>query len=331
MIFLTHNMIFNKTKLLITLFCITLISYLIKVKGMDFNQIIFDFKELISNDTIFYISKKIYLASIWFLIGIYSYIKLLPKSIILKINRLNILEFLLILFSIFMVKYFLETFLFEYLASLINEGTIYNWLGQDNPTPSLPSPRTNPIDNASNGAIMTAAFAAGYKMAQNCPSIAGKVGAVAGGVGAGALAIAAKNISDNVSSDIGKKSKKLIFDGDLMDILKDHLNLTGNHGIDLLSIIQYFQILQLILILLICYNLFFTHINIIKLESLLLRFLPVIIVRWYIRSLAFYQRSSLIILICLIILLAICNGYSYFYLQFFIDNLYEIVDYYFKK
>ena len=167
--------------------------------------------------------------------------------------------------------------------------------------------------------------------AKRVPTVTGKVATVAAGVGLGAAGIVAKNISDNVSSDIGKKSKKLIFDGDLMDILKDHLNLTGNHGIDLLSIIQYFQILQLILILLICYNLFFTHINIIKLESLLLRFLPVIIVRWYIRSLAFYQRSSLIILICLIILLAICNGYSYFYLQFFIDNLYEIVDYYFKK
>ena len=115
-----------------------------------------------------------------------------------------------------------------------------------------------------------------------------------------------------------------------METIKDNLHLTGNDALDLLTLIQYLHYLQFILIGLICYNIFFTHVNLGKLEGFLSRFLPNIIIKWYIKSITIYQKSSFIILICLIILLAISNYLSYYYLGFFIDNLSEIIKYYFK-
>nr|YP_010977179.1 hypothetical protein UYH48_mgp38 [Daedaleopsis confragosa]WNZ34384.1 hypothetical protein [Daedaleopsis confragosa] len=116
-----------------------------------------------------------------------------------------------------------------------------------------------------------------------------------------------------------------------MDILTDVLSLIGNDTIDLLNIIQSFQKLQFLFITLICYNILFTHINLAKLESFLSRFLPLNIVRWYVKSMYLYQKSSLIFLICIIILLSICNYYSVYYLGFFIDNFEDIVNQYSKK
>ena len=116
-----------------------------------------------------------------------------------------------------------------------------------------------------------------------------------------------------------------------MDILTDALSLTGNDAIDLLIVIQSFQRLQFLFITLICYNILFTRINLAKLESFLSRFLPLNIVRWYVKSMALYQKSSLFFLICLIILLLFCNYYSIYYLGFFIDNFDDIVNLCSKK
>ena len=116
-----------------------------------------------------------------------------------------------------------------------------------------------------------------------------------------------------------------------MDILKDMIPLTGNDALDLLHIVQSFQRLQFLFIILICYNILFSRINLDKLESFLHRFLPPTIVNWYIRALSVYQKTSLIYLICFIILLSICNYYSIYYLEFFVDNLDSIVNLYLKK
>ena len=105
-----------------------------------------------------------------------------------------------------------------------------------------------------------------------------------------------------------------------MAILKDTLHLTGNDALDLLNVIQSFQKLQFLFIILICYNIIFSHINLVKLEGFLARFFPIIVVRWYVRSMSVYQKTSLIFLICFIMLLSICQYYSIHYLGIFIYN-----------
>lgn len=176
---------------------------------------------------------------------------------------------------------------------------------------------------------MAGTTAAGFKLAQKVPRAGGKVFCVCGGIIAGGLAIAAKNISSNLTENIGKT--KFISNNELMDLLKDTLQLTGNDTLDLLNIIQSFQKLEFLFIILICYNILFSRINLGKLESLLSRFLPAIIVRWYVRSMSLYQKSSLIFLICFIILLLICNYYSIHYLGFFIENFEGIINLYIKN
>ena len=139
----------------------------------------------------------------------------------------------------------------------------------------------------------------------------------------GGLVIAAKNLSGNFTENIGKSH--FISNSQIMAILKDTLHLTGNDALDLLNIIQSFQKLQILFVILICYYIIFTHINLVKLEGFLVRFLPAIVVRWYVRSMSVYQKTSLIFLICFIILLTICNAYSRYYLGFFIDNFDGII------
>ena len=145
----------------------------------------------------------------------------------------------------------------------------------------------------------------------------------------GGLAIAATNLSGNLTENIGKSH--FISNSQIMAILKDTLHLTGNDALDLLNIIQSFQKLQILFVILICYYIIFTHINLVKLEGFLVRFLPAIVVRWYVRSMSVYQKTSLIFLICFIILLTICNAYSIHYLGFFIDNFDGIIKFYSNK
>ena len=116
-----------------------------------------------------------------------------------------------------------------------------------------------------------------------------------------------------------------------MAILKDTLHLTGNDALVLLNIIQSFQKLQILFVILICYNIIFNHINLVKLESFLSKFLPAIIVRLYVRSMSLYQKSSLIFLICFIIFLSFCNFYAIHSLEFFIENWDGIINLYSKK
>ena len=134
----------------------------------------------------------------------------------------------------------------------------------------------------------------------------------------GGLVIAAKNLSGNLTENIGKSH--FISNSQIMAILKDTLHLTGNDALVLLNIIQSFQKLQILFVILICYYIIFTHINLVKLEGFLVRFLPAIVVRWYVRSMSVYQKTSLIFLICFIMLLSICQYYSIHYLGIFIYN-----------
>lgn len=85
-------------------------------------------ERFISNGTVVYFSHKLLIGSLWFIIGFFSYLYLLPKSVILKIKSLSFLELFIILFTILILKLFLESLIYEYVASLINESSLYNWM-----------------------------------------------------------------------------------------------------------------------------------------------------------------------------------------------------------
>ena len=187
------------------------------------------------------------------------------------------------------------------------------------------------LNRASDGAIMTTI--GGFKLAQKVPSTAGKVAAVAGGIAAGASAIVVKNLANNVSSDLGKPNK-FISNNDLINVLNDMFNLTPagrNNGLDLLNMIHFIQGLQLMFVIIITYNFLLSRVNETAVEKWLGKFLPLIIVRFYVRSINYFKKSSFIILICLLFILLVLSYLSYYYLGFFINNLDGIINLYFKK
>ena len=304
----------------------------------NINQTINKVEILISNGTIVYLSNKVCLGSMWFLIGVYSYNYLLPKSIIKIINRLSFIELFIIIFTIIILKFFIESLAYDYVVSLINDVSQYNynWMASNKPctceTPTLPTPSNSNagcIDNVANGAIVTTTMAGAFKLEQQSPNIAGKLCCVCLGLVAGAGGIAVKNVVGNATANLG--ISKFMSNTNLMDTLYLMFNLTGNHGLDLLKISYFFQKLQFLTIILISYNLLLANINENKLEGLLLKYLPNKFVKWYIRSIIYLKKSSVILVICLLVLLLIFNYYSYYCLDFFLSNLDQIIEVYFKK
>ena len=67
------------------------------------------------------------------------------------------------------------------------------------------------------------------------------------------------------------------------------------------------------------------------LESYLNKVFPTKLVQIYIKSFKILKKSSFVIIICSLILLLISSIYAHYYLQFFIDNLNKIIEFYFKK
>ena len=145
--------------------------------------------------------------------------------------------------------------------------------------------------------------------------------------------IIVKLISTTTSTELGTINKFLPGERELIEVLEQIFKLTGNNGLDLLNMIQYFQKLQFFIIILISYNLIFLYLNVNKVEQILLKFkfIPKKIVYFYIKSLKLLQKSGILIVVCLFILLIISNYYSYYYLSFFIDNIDRFVELYFTK
>jgi len=183
----------------------------------------------------------------------------------------------------------------------------------------------NLVSKGGSLTVMAAGLVGGMKYA-NTPSA--KIIGAGIGVGAGALAIAAANITSNLTSDLGKKK---FINLNIEEILAELLNFTNNNAIDLLIIVQTYQKFQLILLGLISYNFIFTYINENKVENLLSKVFPDRVVKILILIILNIKKSSKLLLICLFILLIICNLYSYYYLNFFIINIEGIIEYYFKK
>ena len=107
--------------------------------------------------------------------------------------------------------------------------------------------------------------------------------------------------------------------------------ITGNDAIDLLHVIQYFQKLEISLIIIFSYNLFLFSINESKLEYILLKVFPTKLVKFYIKSLLTLKKTRYIIIPCFLILILAANLYSYYYLDFYITNLDKIIEVYFSK
>lgn len=179
---------------------------------------------------------------------------------------------------------------------------------------------------------MAASLTAGMKMGQSAPTLAGKAGMLLGGIGLGAGAIIVKNVAGNISEDLGKKSAKFLPSGkDINDLAESMFQLSGNNALDLLTLIQNFQKLQLVFIVIILYNLLLLNINEDKIEKYLLKILTSKIVNIYLKSIRLLKKSGFLIIICVLLLLLLSNLHSYYYLNFFISNLDGIIDFYFKK
>jgi hypothetical protein len=289
----------------------------------------------------------------WISIGIIVYNKLSKTKkgffnfIFLTIQKLNLLELFIIIFTFFICLSFLSQLLYLNLEHLIinNTDIIYNWAADATNTVNAIDPTntantvkaTNTVNTANqsiaknvastvgNSAIMTAGFGVGAKIAQSAPTIAGKIGGLALGLATGTSGIILKNIAENINADIFKK--KFIS----VDISKI-FNLTGNNAVDLLNIIQFCQYSQIIILLFIFYYFIIININESKLDSFLTKYLPSslnnnfkIIIFKYINYL---KKSSFFLLIYFFLLLIILNYLSYYYLDFFIQNLNKIVETY---
>ena len=148
----------------------------------------------------------------------------------------------------------------------------------------------------------------------------------------------------NIISNILQRSKDLSQIYFLFGFMKPENSLytnTGNNAIDLsqikniffiwVNLIQVLNKTSLLIFFLIIYNFFIQLINVNKLELFLVKYLPLKLVNFYIKSLNLVQRSSSLIIKIFFILLLISNFLSYYYLDFFISNIDAIIEFYFRK
>jgi len=182
---------------------------------------------------------------------------------------------------------------------------------------------------ASDGAIMAAALVAGSQLAKNMPSTTGKVAATGLGIALGGTAIIIKNVSGNISSQIGKN--KLIGSEDLHEVLSSLFNLSGNNGLDLLNLIHFCNSISVTLTLSLFYLLFCLYTDEHKLKRVLLKIFPLILVNFYFKAYMALKKRSLILIVIILLLILFSNYLTYFYLGFYIENLDKIVEIYFKK
>jgi hypothetical protein len=206
--------------------------------------------------------------------------KSFKKKFNVELKDLTIIAWFIIFFTIYLIITFILALLDGYIIDFFNYNTFLNSLdfnsymgdgntnaantsGQSTSSSSrLPHYTGRPTD----GVIAVAGLTAGLKLAQAQPTIAGKIAVVAAGiaVGCGARAtIITKNISGNISADIGKNF--LINYDTIADILG--IELSGNNLLDLLSVIQYYHSLSLFLLFLIVYYLILLNINTTNIET----------------------------------------------------------------
>jgi hypothetical protein len=207
-----------------------------------------------------------------------------------------------------------------------------------NTTTSTNESKSNPSSSSNSGeipggdsAIMATSLAGGYALAQKMPNIAGKVGAVVGGLGLGATQIAAKNLASNMSSDLGKNK---LLNWEIINSklnISDLLGLSGNNGLDMLILINLFQKFSIFLTFLLVYQLLLKYVSPDILVNRLESILPNYLLKFIKETLIKIQKLSTIFIIIFIILILISNYFAHYYLAFYIDNLEQIIEIYFKK
>lgn len=199
-----------------------------------------------------------------------------------------------------------------------NRGTI-----QSKGSP-LYSPQKDYAGRAKDGIIMATALASASKMAQHVPTVAGKTATLAGGIVIGSMAIAATNLSGNVTKDLGKGNSYIPFEATMTEML----NLTGNNFLDLIKLIQGMQEVSLFFSILALYYFVLFNINIDKIEILLLRFFPKLFVQYCIKYINYFKKAGFVLIICFLIL-NICGTFlAYHYLDFIVENYDAIIEYY---
>jgi len=213
-------------------------------------------------------------------------------------------------------------------STVENSTTVENTNPQNNNTAQ--TAQTSNYNSNGDAFIMGVATRTAAKFAAHAKTPLTKTAAAGGAILLGAAGIMVKNISGNVSKDIGK-SKILPNDISLVEILNKTLDLTGNSGLDLLLLLQLIQKIQLFFIILLIYNILFNLINLKTTEETLNKIFPLYIVNYLIKLIKYLKNSSKILIIVSLIAIVYSNYQSLFIVNLFIENLDQILNTYFKK
>lgn len=303
---------------------------------------------------------KIVVFCFWFIIGVSIYSSLLKGDSRFKstlksyIDRLSFMELVVIFFTVFYLVNFIITLSLNYFVNvdllLLNSEHRFMVMNEEvanqissnsntNPTNQISSKsNTSPTNSGQGIGLLPAAIAvggvgmvAGMKAAASSPSIGGKLACVAGGILAGGASIVTSSISQKIGEEIVKPSASKLIDSSLLEPLRESLHLTGNSGIDLIILIHNFHKFQLLFLFIITYNLILISINEEKVEMILLKILPVRIVNFISKFIKAAKKYGKTTIICAFIFLVLCNIQSYYYLNFYLENLDGIIETYLKK
>jgi hypothetical protein len=271
----------------------------------------------------------------------YNYSFLKNSSFLELLIIFNMFYFIINKFIYLFINLLLSCYLCIDISDVSNlDIDLNNYMGDNNNGSSnTSSSNTSNTTSSSNSGsyqggdtyIMTTALAGGYALAKKMPSTGGKILAVTGSAGVGMLAIAGKNISKNISSDIGRHNI-INHNLNISNLnMSEIFDLSGNNGLDMLLIIQYFQKFSIIFLLLLIYQLFLKSIPADVLVQKLEALLPYKLLYFIKKHIIKIQKLSNILIIIFTLLLLISNILAYYYLEFYIDNLDKIIEIYFKK
>lgn len=237
---------------------------------------------------------------LYIMVGIFSYMFLIKYIFIKwKLENLSFLAWVVIFASIIFILKLILALLSSYLPDFLyyfNNFEIkeLNYMGDGGSNTGLSSGQSGSntatpySGRPADGAIMATGLAIGAKLAQSQPTLAGKAAVLTGGVFLGAGAIVGKNISGNLSSDLGKKS--FMSTESLADLIG--INLSGNNLLDLISVIQLYHSLSIIFSLLIAYYLILLNIDTLLIESKLKKYLNSKVATFVIRIINYTKKSG---------------------------------------
>ena len=117
---------------------------------------------------------------------------------------------------------------------------------------------------------------------------------------------------------------------DFYGLINDIFHLTGNSALDLLTLIIFFKKMELLFMYILIYNLIIISIDTKIIESSIVNRYPKI-TNYICIFINYTKKSSKVVIICSILLLVFSNFYSYYSINFLVDNFDNIVEYYIKN